>query len=173
MRKQRTDELKGYKIDFVKNTLTLNYKFADAAFNDYGSPEYVRMKAILADFPQLKVIVEAGRKITTTRKTKRLTYDNMKTYIEQFDNAEELKAMFEQVDYSVQALYRMFEKVQLMSKPLASPYKYVQDWFKAQFPNYKECPTPGKVNHKVSVVDAPDTSNYKPKDNEAEDDIAA
>lgn len=159
MRKQRTDELKGYKIDFVKNTLTLNYKFADAAFNDYGSPEYVRMKAILADFPQLKVIVEAGRKITTTRKTKRLTYDNMKTYIEQFDNAEELKAMF--------------EKVQLMSKPLASPYKYVQDWFKAQFPNYKECPTPGKVNHKVSVVDAPDTNNYKTKDNEAEDDIAA
>ena len=159
MRKQRADELKGYKIDFVKNTLTLNYKFADAAFNDYGSPEYRRMKDILADFPQLKVIVEAGRKITTTRKTKRLTYDNMKTYIEQFDNAEELKAMF--------------EKVQLMSKPLASPYKYVQDWFKAQFPNYKECPTPGKVNHKVSVVDAPDTSNYKPKDNEAEDDIAA
>ena len=159
MRKQRADELKGYKIDFVKNTLTLNNKFADAAFNDYGSPEYRRMKDILADFPQLKVIVEAGRKITTTRKTKRLTYDNMKTYIEQFDNAEELKAMF--------------EKVQLMSKPLASPYKYVQDWFKAQFPNYKECPTPGKVNHKVSVVDAPDTSNYKPKDNEAEDDIAA
>ena len=159
MRKQRTDELKGYKIDFVKNTLTLNYKFADAAFNDYGSPEYVRMKAILADFPQLKVIVEAGRKITTTRETKRLTYKNMETYMEQFDNAEELKAMF--------------EKVQLMSKPLASPYKYVQDWFKAQFPNYKECPTPGKVNHKVSVVDAPDTSNYKPKDNEAEDDIAA
>lgn len=159
MRKQRADELKGYKIDFVKNTLTLNYKFANAAFNDYGSPEYRRMKDILADFPQLKVIVEAGRKITTTRKTKRLTYDNMKTYIEQFDNAEELKAMF--------------EKVQLMSKPLASPYKYVQDWFKAQFPNYKECPTPGKVNHKVSVVDAPDTSNYKPKDNEAEDDIAA
>ena len=159
MRKQRTDELKGYKIDFVKNTLTLNYKFADKAFNDYGSPEYRRMKDILADFPQLKVIVEAGRKITTTRKTKRLTYDNMKTYIEQFDNAEELKAMF--------------EKVQLMSKPLASPYKYVQDWFKAQFPNYKECPTPGKVNQKVGVVDAPDTSNYKPKDNEAEDDIAA
>ena len=37
------DQLKGYKIDFVKNTLTLNYKFADAAFNDYGSPEYRRM----------------------------------------------------------------------------------------------------------------------------------
>ena len=159
MRKQRADELKGYKIDFVKNTLTLNYKFADAAFNDYGSPEYRRMKDILADFPQLKVIVEAGRKITTTRKTKRLTYDNMRTYIGQFDNAEELEAMF--------------DKVQLMSKPLASPYKYVQDWFKAQFPNYKECPTPGKVDQKVAVVDAPDTNNYKAKDEKTEEDMAA
>ena len=159
MRKQRADELKGYKIDFVKNTLTLNYKFADAAFNDYGSPEYVRMKAILADFPQLKVIVEAGRKITTTRKTKRLTYDNMRTYIGQFDNAEELEAMF--------------DKVQLMSKPLASPYKYVQDWFKAQFPNYKECPTPGKVDQKVDVVDAPDTNDYKAKGEKTEEDMAA
>ena len=159
MRKQRADELKGYKIDFVKNTLTLNYKFANAAFNDYGSPEYRRMKDILADFPQLKVIVEAGRKITTTRKTKRLKYENMKIYIEQFDNADELKAMF--------------EKVQLMSKPLASPYKYVQDWFKAQFPNYKECPKPGKVDQKVAVVDAPDTNNYKAKDEKTEEDMAA
>ena len=50
MRKQRKDTTRGYKINFATNTLTLNYKFADAAFNDYGSPEYVRMKAILADF---------------------------------------------------------------------------------------------------------------------------
>ena len=117
------------------------------------------MKDILADFPQLKVIVEAGRKITTTRKTKRLKYENMKIYIEQFDNADELKAMF--------------EKVQLMSKPLASPYKYVQDWFKAQFPNYKECPKPGNVDQKVAVVDAPDTNNYKAKDEKPEEDMAA
>ena len=159
MRKQRADELKGYKINFATNTLTLNYKFANAAFNDYGSEEYERMKAILADFPQLKVIVEAGRKITTTRKTKRLTYDNMRTYMKQFDNAKELEDMF--------------DKVQLMSKPLASPYKYVQDWFKAQFPNYKECPTPGKVNHKVGVVDAPDANNYKTKAEKKAEEMAA
>lgn len=150
MRKQRTDELKGYKIDFVKNTLTLNYKFADAAFNDYGSPEYVRMRAILADFPQLKVIVEAGRKITTTRKTKRLTYDNMKTYIEQFDNADDL--------------LDMFNKVQLMSKPLASPYKYVCDWFAAQFPDYKESSNYTKTNLNVEVIKEMDISKYEFKE---------
>lgn len=147
MRKQRADELKGYKIDFVKNTLTLNYKFANAAFNDYGSPEYRRMKDILADFPQLKVIVEAGRKITTTRETKRLTYKNMETYMEQFDNSDEL--------------LNMFFKVKKMSKPLASPYKYVCDWFEAQFPDFRDCPD--LENAEADVVDAPDTGNYELK----------
>lgn len=149
MRKQRKDTTRGYKINFATNTLTLNYKFADAAFNDYGSPEYERMKAILADFPQLKVVVEAGRKITTTRETKRLTYDNMETYMEQFDNSEELLTMF--------------SKVKKMSKPLASPYKYVRDWFDAQFPDFRDCPNLEAEDTEVDVVDAPDTSGYKEK----------
>jgi hypothetical protein len=67
----------------------------------------------------------------------------------------------------------MFEKVQLMSKPLASPYKYVQDWFKAQFPNYKECAKPGKVDQKVAVVEAPDTNNYETKAEKAAKEMAA
>lgn len=150
MRKQRKDTTRGYKINFATNTLTLNYKFADAAFNDYGSPEYERMKAILADFPQLKVVVEAGRKITTTRETKRLTYKNMETYMEQFDNSEELLTMF--------------SKVKKMSKPLASPYKYVSDWFEAQFPDFRDCPDLEAEDTEVNVVDAPDTNGYKAKE---------
>ena len=150
MRKQRKDRTRGYKINFATNTLTLNYKFADAAFNDYGSPEYERMKAILADFPQLKVVVEAGRKITTTRETKRLTYKNMETYMGQFDNSEELLTMF--------------SKVKKMSKPLASPYKYVSDWFEAQFPDFRDCPDLEAEDTEVNVVDAPDTNGYKAKE---------
>ena len=147
MRKQRTDKVKGYKIDFVNGTLTLNYKFADAVFKDYGSPEYVRFHAILADFPQLKVVVEAGRKITTTRETKRLTYKNMETYMEQFDNSDEL--------------LNMFFKVKKMSKPLASPYKYVSDWFETQFPDFRDCPD--LEDTEVDVKDAPNTENYELK----------
>ena len=153
MRKQRKDTTRGYKINFATNTLTLNYKFADAAFNDYGSPEYERMKAILADFPQLQVVVEAGRKITTTRETKRLTYKNMTAYMEQFDNSDELLTMF--------------AKVKKMSKPLASPYKYVYDWFEAQFPDFRDCPDLA-ANGEVAVTDAPNTENYKQKES-AED----
>ena len=148
MRKQRKDTTRGYKINFATNTLTLNYKFADAAFNDYGSPEYERMKAILADFPQLQVVVEAGRKITTTRETKRLTYKNMEAYMEQFDNSDEL--------------LNMFFKVKKMSKPLASPYKYVCDWFEGQFPDFRDCPDLN-ANAEVDVKDAPNTENYELK----------
>ena len=144
----RNDTTRGYKINFAANTLTLNYKFADAAFNDYGSPEYERMKAILADFPQLKVVVEAGRKITTTRETKRLTYKNMEAYMEQFDNSEELLTMF--------------SKVKKMSKAVASPYKYVSDWFEAQFPDFRDCPNL-EEDTEVDVVDTPDTSGYRKK----------
>lgn len=149
MKTQRADEVRGYKIDFVKNTLTLNYKFA-AATNDYGSPEYERLKAILADFPQMKVIVEAGRKITTTRKNKRLTYKNMKKYMSQYENSEEL--------------LQMFRKVEQLSKPLVSPYKYVSDWFKVQFPDYKEQPEFENGKLYIFPVEAPNTEEYKEKE---------
>lgn len=158
MKTQRTDEVRGYKIDFVKNTLTLNYKFAAAA-NDYGSPEYKRLKAILEDFPDIAVVVEAGRKITTTRKNKRLTYENMEDYMEQFENSKEL--------------IQMFRKVRKMSRSLASPYKYVSDWFKLQFPKYKECPQEKlraaateekKENLYAAPVEAPNTEEYKKKE---------
>ena len=76
MRTNRVDTVKGYKLDFATNTLTVNYKF-HRAMSDFGSPEYLRYKEILNDFPQLRVIVKAGRTITTPRPTKRLTYENM------------------------------------------------------------------------------------------------
>ena len=48
-----------------------------------------------------------------------------------------------------------------MSKPLASPYKYVCDWFEAQFPDFRDCPD--LKNAEANVVDAPDTGNYELK----------
>ena len=108
MKTVRKDSVTGYKLDFATNTLTINYKF-NKALSDFGSPEYNRYKAILADFPQLTVVVKAGREITTTRRTKRLTYENMETYMSCFENSE--------------ALLRRFALVQKRSKALASPYK--------------------------------------------------
>jgi len=150
MRTKRMDDVRGYKLDFSTNTLTINYKF-HAALSDYGSSEYKRYCAILRDFPNLKVIVEAGRKISSTRPTKRLTYQNMDSYMSCFENADELKAVF--------------AIVQQRSKVIASPYKYVRDWFAAQFPGYKASVTFDGEKPAAALVALPDPAMYKQKDN--------
>ena len=140
----------GYKIDFAKNTITVNYKFA-TAINKYGSEAYNIYKDIMKDFPQLRLVVKSGRKQTTPRYNKRFTYSNMEKYISTFANSEEL--------------LQMFETVKTKSALLASPYKYVCDWFKAQFPDYKEIPTFEKNNIVVSLVAEPNIDKYKQKEN--------
>ncbi len=153
MKTKRHDSVKGYKLDFASGALIVNYKF-HKALSDFGSPEYQRYQTLRNDFPHLKVVVKAGRTITTTRPNKRLTYENMEQYISAYSNAEELM--------------EAFRIVKLRSKPLASPYKYVVDWFHAQFPDYKAVAVPPSGGLTVMPIEAPDTDQYKQKD-----DIAA
>ena len=152
MRTNRVDTVKGYKLDFATNTLTVNYKF-HRAMSDFGSPEYLRYKEILNDFPQLRVIVKAGRTITSTRPTKRLTYENMDSYIGCYENRDELRTAF--------------AIVQQKSKLLASPYKYVRDWFEAQFPDYRIAIDSGVEQSAVLLVAIPDMTKYKAKETAA------
>ncbi len=150
MRTQRNDSVKGYKIDFTNNTLIMNYQFAKAV-QDYGSPEYIRLQSILADFPTMKTVVKAGRTITTTRPNKRLTYANMITHMKCYKNSEEL--------------IEAFESVKALSSTLASPYKYVCDWFIAQFPNYKNVSASLEATGNVlPVASAPSLANYAQKE---------
>ena len=153
MKITRSDAVKGYKLDFATNTLTINYKF-HKALSDYGSPEYNRYHAIMTDFPNLTVVVRAGREITTTRPTKRLTYPNMEAYMGCFENAD--------------ALLNRFAIVQQSSKVLASPYKYVRDWFQAQFPDYKDSTAFEESKPAVPLAPIPDAALYNSKDKAAQ-----
>ena len=150
MKTTRKDTVKGYSIDFANNTITLNYKFQKAA-QDYGSAEYNRLKDLIRDLPGFTVVVSAGKKITSTRPTKRLTYDNMEKYIKTYDNAEELLAKFESVKDA--------------SSPLASPYKYVRKWFVAQFPDYNvvQIDNPTAKKEAVAIVEPENPDNYPHK----------
>lgn len=149
MRTQRYS-LKGYKINYSTNTITMNYKFAKKA-QDFGSPEYELMKQIKEDFPMMTTIVEAGRKITTTNVKKRFTYDNMAEHIKAYRNAAEL--------------LERFELAKKLSKPLASPYKYVCDWFNEQFPNYKDAvKSTDDAFTDVDLIDLPEVNNYERKE---------
>lgn len=123
MKTVRADAVRGYRLDFGSDTLYLNYTFAEKAEKDFLSAEAKRLRQIKKAFPTIQVVVEAGRKIITTRPTKRLTYKNMEIYIDTLDNAEEMLTLF--------------DKIKRKSKVELSPYKYVRDWFEAQFPGYK------------------------------------
>ncbi len=139
---------KGCKIDFTTNTLVMNYKFHSAS-QEYGTPENKLVKEILSDFPTLVVVVKAGREVKTANKNKRLTYANMEKHIKAYDNADEL--------------LDVFETVKALSQTVASPYKFVSDWFVEQFPNYDKAPTfkDGKLT--VLPVKTPDIKEYKIK----------
>lgn len=125
-----------YKIDFVNNTLTMTNAFEDAASNP-TSQEYKLLQQIRADFPGLTIIRKTRRAPKKARHTKNLTYANMEKYMSVFKNSVELLAQF--------------EVVKECSKQQPSPYKFVLDWFKVQFPNYKE--QPDFSNNTSKVID--------------------
>jgi len=133
--KKVTPGREGYKILFNENTVIMNYKFAAAAAK-YGTPENKLMKDIRNDFPGMAEVVISGREQTSAKKNTRLTYENMETHIKVYENADEMM--------------EVFESVKALSQTCASPYKYVRDWFEAQFPNYKKAPV--FQNGKLSIV---------------------
>ena len=141
---------KGYKINYATNTISMNYKFAKSA-QDFGSPEYALLKALKADFPTMSTVVEAGRKIDTTRLTKRLTYVNIEEHIKAYCNSDDL--------------LENFELAKQLSKPLASPYKYVCDWFYAQFPDYRDSvKSLYNTSKNIALVGMPDINKYERKE---------
>ena len=114
-----------YKVDFMNNTFTMTKAFEEA-LNNPASEEYKLFQQLRADFPGLTIIRKTRRAPKKARPTKNLTYANMEKYMSVFKNANELLARFEVV------------KTCSLEQP--SPYKFVRDWFEAQFPKYKEQP---------------------------------
>lgn len=114
-----------YKVDFVNNTFTMTKAFEEA-LNNPVSEEYKLFQQLRADFPGLTIIRKTRRAPKKARRTKNLTYKHMEQYMSVFKNADDLLTQF--------------KVVQECSKQQPSPYKYVLDWFKTQFENYKEQP---------------------------------
>ena len=107
------------------------------------------MKGIRKDFPGMAEVVMSGREQKSPRPNTRLTYENMEKFIEVQEDSE--------------ALLEVFETVKALSQACASPYKYVCDWFKAQFPNYKKAPVFKDGGLTVAPAKAPELIEYKQK----------
>lgn len=138
----------GYKIVFNTNTVVMNYKFAKLA-GEVGTTEYGIMKSIRADFPGMTEVVVSGREKKSPHPNTRLTYDNMEIHINGYENANDL--------------LEVFETVKALSKVCASPYKYVRDWFEAQFPDYKTVPIFQDSKLTIRPLPAPSVKEYKKK----------
>ena len=94
----------------------------------FGTPEYKLWKQFVAENEGAEMEIRTVNKNTQSDKyCKNLTYKNMEEHIKTFaKNDEENKLMEE------------FKTIVIRSKVQVNPYKYVVDWFKATFPNYKE-----------------------------------
>ena len=112
--------INGYKFDITTNpaTLTINKTFEKLA-SIFNSEAYRIIKQLRADYPDMAIVRTEGNKKTTRRS---ITFAQMEQYISIFDENGMLQ--------------EQFEKVKVMSKIQASPYKYVKTWFENQFPNY-------------------------------------
>lgn len=138
----------GYKIVFTTNTVVMNYKFAAAAAQ-YGTKENRIIRNIRHDFPGMAEIVISGRQKKSAAPNTRLTYENMEAHIGAYENADEL--------------LEVFKTVKALSKTCASPYKYVADWFRAQFPDYNAAVVFESGTLQVKPVEVPNKENYKLK----------
>ena len=136
--------IKGYKIDFTNNTLTMNYTFAAAA-SIHGSEEYKLLKAIQQDFPGIQIITKSGRTQKKSHQFKRLTYENMEKHISVYENAKELK--------------EVFQRVENFSADAKSPYAYVRKWFEKQFPDYRSIPDRVERKPYAKIIEPPKQEN--------------
>ncbi len=99
-----------------------------------NSPEW---RAYRQDFLSAQMVTETIKKNTGKRTYKNLTYTNIEKYMSVFQNADELLAQF--------------EVVKKCSLGQSNHYQFVLDWFKTQFPKYKELPDFG--NNAPKVID--------------------
>lgn len=88
----------------------------------FGTDEYKLWKAYREDFPTAKMIVKSIKKNPNKKTTKNLTYDNMRAYIKEQDNAE--------------VKLDELEKQIRISRIQSNPYRAVLAWFEQSFTGY-------------------------------------
>lgn len=115
----------GYKFNHAEKMVIMNYKFT-AATEVIGSEEYKIFIKLRKDFPDYSFVTKSGRTQKTPKSGRRLTYENMKKYIRSLPDSKK-------------GIER-FENVVEQSKAAKSPYKFVADWFKVEYPHYKDKP---------------------------------
>ncbi len=111
------------RIDYATNSIIVPKSFLKKA-QCFGTPEYKALKAAMAENKGFVVVERTISKKAGKESYRNLTYKNMETYF----NTQENSVVY----------FREYAIAKERSKIQASPYKYMLNWFVANFPNYKE-----------------------------------
>ena len=140
--------MNGYKVDFVKNTITITADFAEKMQNP-TSEEYQIVKAICAVYPAIQIVKRTHKRPTkytnkqgekfNCNQCKNLTYDNMEGFIKALPNNADYLKSFNFLRYCGSLVQ-------------TARYTAVRKWFVAQFPEFRKNPLFYLYNE-VKVVD--------------------
>lgn len=88
----------------------------------FGTPEYKAWKEFSKEFPNAKMVTKTIKKNPDKKTFLNLTYENMRGYIAEQENSEELIIEF--------------DRQLVLSKIQTSPYRFMVAWFEQKFENY-------------------------------------
>ena len=110
------------KIIYINDNEAMVSKKFEKNARVFGTPEFKLWREYLREFPNAKMITKSIKKNPDKKTTKNLKYENMRQFIKDQDNAEEL--------------LQEFEKEVRMSKIQSNPYRAVLAWFLQKFEDY-------------------------------------
>lgn len=107
-----------YFIDQLNSTIILTKRFYKAA-SVLNSPEYKELMQARRDNPTFSVVLREIKRKENKNSYRNLTYGNMRTFIENYEMDDDVRA----------DRLKEFEKVMALSKVQSGPYAYVKAWF--------------------------------------------
>ena len=107
-----------YNIDFFTSTIIITKKFYKAA-SVLNSPEYKEMMQLRSDNPDFTIALREIKKKEGKKSYRNLNYENMRTFIENYETDDDARA----------DRIKEFEKIKALSKVQSGPYAYVKTWF--------------------------------------------
>ena len=110
------------KIIYINDNEAMVSKKFEKNARVFGTPEFKLWREYLKEFPNAKMVTKSIKKNPNKRTNKNLKYENMRQFIREQDNGEQL--------------LEEFEKEIRMSKIQSNPYGAVLAWFLQKFENY-------------------------------------
>lgn len=123
-------------VRFATKTILLKSKFAKKAAY-IGTQEAATLQKVLRDYPDYEIVIHQINKKDTQEHYKGLTYDYMRRYINNHEDAESKKTVLNELAHKIE-----------ISKCHSDGYRYseIKKWFLDMYPEIKNWGMPQVEN---------------------------